>query len=64
MLRLATLKCPHCGEELCFDTWPNIFNEKMYRVIKEIKTKRCPVCFAKIDFTKANLTIHKPPLEV
>lgn len=66
-LRLATLNCNHCGKELCFDTRRYIFNkhpEKHYKVIREIKTNMCPCCGEIIDFTKANLVIHEPPIEI
>ena len=66
-LRLATLNCNHCGEELCVDTRRYIFNkqpERYYNVIRECKTKVCPCCGDVIDFAKANLVIHEPPIEI
>lgn len=66
-LRLATLNCNHCGKELCFDTRRYIFNkhpEKHYNVIRECKTEVCRCCGETIDFTKANLVIHEPPIEI
>lgn len=66
-LRLATLNCNHCGKELCFYTRRYIFNkhpDRYYNIIWECKTQMCPCCGETIDFAKANLVIHEPPIEI